>query len=578
MASYPNVNAANKYARDVVAGKIPACKYVRRACQFHLDDLAKSKKRGFRWTFDRDAAERVTDFIQLLPHAKGKWAALRDLITLEPWQLFIFCSIFGWVDKKTGRRRYREVYIEVPRKNGKSVLAAGVGLYMLVMDGEFGAEVYCGATTERQAWEVFRPARQMVRRTPELVEAFGIQVAAKNLSVIGDESKFEPLIGDPGDGQSPSCAIVDEFHEHTSAALYETMLTGMGARDQPMMFAITTAGYNIAGPCYLQRAQVIDKLNGTVPNDELFGIIYTIDEDDDWKDPAVLRKANPNFGVSVNAEYLLKRQADAVRYPSRQNAFKTKHLNIWVSAKQAWLNMADWEACGDPTLSLDQFLGKKCWVGVDLASKSDICAVSLVFLDKVELVPGSGKWVDRWTVFCKSFLPEGAVERGGPNKAAYEAWANAGHLDLCDGEEMDFDLVRDMVGEFSAMFDIQEVACDPWRATQLGHQLQKDGADVIEVGSGIATMNLPMRELEAALLSGRVRHSCDPVLAWMAGNVVVRPYRGCISPMKADEGKTDMRKIDGIVAILMAMGRAMLSEFEPGSLLDNLAEDDLIVM
>lgn len=193
MASYPNVNAANKYARGVVAGRIPACKYVRRACQFHLDDLAKSKKRGFRWTFDRDLAEGVTEFIELLPHAKGKWASRKELIQLEPWQLFIFCSIFGWVDKKTRRRRYREVYIEVPRKNGKSVLAAGVGLYMLVLDGEFGAEVYCGATTERQAWEVFRPARQMVRRTPELVEAFGIQVAAKNLSVIGDESKFEPL-------------------------------------------------------------------------------------------------------------------------------------------------------------------------------------------------------------------------------------------------------------------------------------------------------------------------------------------------------------------------------------------------
>lgn len=578
MASYPNVNAANKYARDVVAGKIAACKYVRRACQLHLDDLAKSKKRNFRWTFDRDTAEQVAVFIQLLPHAKGKWAALRELIKLEPWQLFIFCSIFGWVDKKTRRRRYREVYIEVPRKNGKSVLAAGVGLYMLVMDGEFGAEVYCGATTERQAWEVFKPARQMVRRTPELVEAFGIQVAAKNLSVIGDESKFEPLIGDPGDGQSPSCAIVDEFHEHTSAALYETMLTGMGARDQPMMFAITTAGYNIAGPCYLQRAQVIDKLEGTVPNDELFGIIYTIDEDDDWKDPAVLRKANPNYGVSVGAEYLLKRQADATRYPSRQNAFKTKHLNIWVSAKEAWLNMADWEACGDPTLTLDQFLGQRCWIGIDLASKSDICAVSLVFLDKVELVPGSGKWVNRWTIFCKSFLPEGAIERGGPNKAAYEAWANAGLLEVCDGEEMDFDLVRDMVGEFAGMFDVQEVAYDKWRATQLAHQLQKDGAEVVEMGGGVASMNLPMRELEAALLSGRVRHCSDPVLAWQAGNVVVRPFKGCITPMKADEGKTDMRKIDGIVAALMAMNRAMVSEFEPEGLLASLTEDDLLAM
>lgn len=578
MASYPSVNGANKYARDVVAGKIPACKWVRRTCQNHLDDLAKSKKRGFRWTFDRDAAERVCDFIQLLPHAKGKWAAKRELIELQPWQLFIFCAIFGWVDKKTRRRRYREVYIEVPRKNGKSVLAAGVGLYMLVLDGEFGAEVYCGATTERQAWEVFKPARQMVRRTPELIEAFGIQVAAKNLSVVDDESKFEPLIGDPGDGQSPSCALVDEFHEHPTAALYETMLTGMGAREQPLMFAITTAGYNIAGPCYQQRNQVIDKLNGTVPNDELFGIIYTVDDDDDWKDPAVLRKANPNYGVSVDAEFLLKRQADATRYPSRQNAFKTKHLNIWVSAKQAWLNIADWEACGDPTLTLDQFLGQPCWIGVDLASKSDITAVALVFRDKVELSAGSGKWVDRWTAFCRSYLPEGAIERAGPNKDAFQAWANANLLELCDGEEMDFDLVRDDLADLAQQFDIQEIAYDKWRATQLAHQLEKDGADTVEVGGGIASMNLPMREVEAALLSRRFRHSVDPVLTWMAGNVVTREYKGCLTPQKADENKANLRKIDGMVAILMAMSRAMLGEFAPQSLLDSLTDDDLLTM
>ncbi|MCE4058446.1 terminase large subunit [Pseudomonas sp. Au-Pse12] len=560
MASYPSVNGANKYARDVVAGKIPAGKWVRKTCQQHLDDLAASKKRGFRWTFDRDRAEAVCEFVQLLPHAKGKWAGQKELIRLQPWQLFIFCAIFGWVDKKTRRRRYREVYIEVPRKNGKSVKAAGVGLFMLCMDGEFGAEVYCGATTERQAWEVFKPARQMVRRTPQLIEAFGIQVAAKNLSITDDESKFEPLIGDPGDGQSPSCALVDEFHEHQTAALYETMLTGMGAREQPLMFVITTAGYNIAGPCYMQRNQLIDKLNGTVPNDELFGIIYTIDEDDDWKDPAALRKANPNYGISVDAEFLRKRQLDAIRYPSRQNAFKTKHLNIWVSAKQAWLNIADWEACGDPTLTLDQFLGKPCWVGVDLASKSDMTAVALVFRDKVELVAGSGKLVDRWTVFCRSYLPEGAIERAGPNKDAYQAWANANHLELCDGEEMDFDLVRDDIADLSQMFDIQEIAYDKWRATQLAHQLLKDGAEVVEVGGGIATMNLPMRELEAALLSRRFRHSCDPVLTWQAGNVVTREYKGCLTPQKADEGKTNLRKIDGLVAVLMAMSRALLTD------------------
>lgn len=557
MASFPNVNAANRYARDVVTGKVEACKWVRAACKRHLDDLERSKKKTYRWRYSKTAGERICEFIQLLPHAKGKWAARRQLIVLEPWQKFILCCLFGWVSKKTGMRRFREAYCEIPRKNGKSVIAAGLGLFMFTMDGEFGAEVYCGATTEKQALEVFRPAKQMLTRSPDLVEACGIEVMAKNLSIPEDDSRFEPLIGDPGDGSSPSCAVVDEFHEHPTVALYETMLTGMGAREQPLMFAITTAGFNISSPCYIQRGQVVDMLShalgeGGIQNDELFGIIYTLDDKDDWQDPKNLRKANPNYGVSVNEEYLLKRLADAKRYPSRQNGFKTKHLNQWVSARSAWLNMSDWAACGDPTLTLDQFLGRPCWLGVDLASKSDITAVALVFRDKTE----GGK--DLWTVFCRSYLPEGAIERASTNKTAYETWVNSGELLTTDGEEMDFDVIRDDIKDLSAQFDIQDIAYDKWRATQLSHQLQADGAEVTEVGGGIGTMNMPMREVEAALVSRRFRHPENSVLSWMAGNVTSKEFRGCLTPMKSDEGKGNLRKIDGMVAILMAMSRALL--------------------
>lgn len=239
--AYPNVNAANQYARHVVAGKIPACQYVIDACQRHIDDLSKSQGKKFRYRFDKDLAERAARFIQLLPHTKGEWAFKRMPITLEPWQLFIICCAFGWVHKGSRLRRFREVYTEIPRKNGKSAISAGVALFCFTCDGEFGAEVYSGATTEKQAWEVFRPARLMCKRTPLLVEAFGIEVNAKNLSRPEDGARFEPLIGNPGDGQSPHCAIVDEYHEHDSDALYTTMITGMGARRQPIMWAITTA-------------------------------------------------------------------------------------------------------------------------------------------------------------------------------------------------------------------------------------------------------------------------------------------------------------------------------------------------
>lgn len=570
--AYPNVNAANRYAREVVAGKIVACKWVKLACQRHLDDLEAEKKRGYPFRFNREEAERCCLFVQQLPHTKGKWARTKELITLEPWQKFIFCAAFGWVNKKTGMRRFSEVYCEIPRKNGKSVIAAGVGLLMFCADGEYGAEVYCGATTENQAWEVFRPARLMLDKSRDLRELVGAEIMAKSLAIPDDGSRFEPLIGDPGDGSSPSCAIIDEYHEHPTPALYETMLTGMGAREQPLIFIITTAGDNLAGPCYDKRDQVLKMLEGVTPNDSLFGVVFTLDDDDDWQTLAALRKANPNYGVSVLDTYLIKQLDDARRYPSRQNAFKTKHLNQWVSAKHAWLNMTDWQACGDSTLTLDDFEGKACWVGVDLASKSDLTAVALVFRD----LDDRGRV--RWTVFVRCYLPTGAIERASTNRAAYETWANAGQLLTTEGEETDFDVIRGDIKDLAQRFQINEVAYDKWRATQLAHQLQTDGANVIEVGGGAGAMNAPMREIEAALVAGRFRHSADPLLTWQAGNVVTREFKGCLTPMKADEGKSNLRKIDAMVAILMAMSRALASDLVDATPLDDLTDDDILVM
>lgn len=549
MASYPNVNAANKYARDVVSGRIDAGKEVKQACKRHLDDLKKSETRAFKYKFCRDTAEQVCEFVQLLPHTKGKWARERERIKLEPWQKFIFSCVFGWLHKKTGYRRFTEAYCEIPRKNGKSVIAAGVGLYMLCADGEFGAEVYCGATTEKQAWEVFRPAKLMLEKTPDLTNFAGIEIMAKNISIPADGSRFEPLIGNPGDGSSPSCAIIDEFHEHDAPDQYETMLTGMGAREQALMFIITTSGFNLAGPCYDKRRQVQQMLDGVMPNEEMFGIIYGIDVGDDWQDPAVLKKANPNFGVSVGADYLLKQQRDAIRYPSRTNAFLTKHLNVWVSARSTWLNMADWHKCGDIQLQLEQFYGKSCWLAVDLASKTDICSLGFLFKDTLE----SGR--TRWTYFTRSYLPEGALQRAGNNRAAYETWVNSGHLTLMDGDEIDFNQIREDIKDLAAVLDITELPYDPWRATQLAHQLMSDGANVVEFRNTVQNMSPAMREWEAAITSGRFRHNADPVLTWMASNVVAKvDAKDNLYPRK----ERAENKIDGIIAGLMAMGRAVV--------------------
>jgi phage terminase large subunit-like protein len=305
------------------------------------------------YRYDVAKADHVCSFIEKLPHTKGQWARKRpgqsNRIELEPWQLFIVCSIFGWVEKETGFRKYSEAYICVPRKNAKSTLAAAIGLYMLCADGEYGAEIYSGATKEKQAMEVFRPALLMAKKTPQLHKWFGVECAVKSIYREEDGSRFEPVVGNPGDGASPSCAIVDEYHEHETTILHDTMQTGMGAREQGLLLVITTAGSNIDGPCHILQGDVEKMLDGLIEDENLFGIIYTVTVPEElvgtpegenfWKTEAALRMANPNYGVSVFAEFLLKSLRQAIQSAHKQNVFKTKHLNIWVNAATAWMNM-----------------------------------------------------------------------------------------------------------------------------------------------------------------------------------------------------------------------------------------------
>jgi len=555
--SYKNVNAANQYARDIVKGKIIACKYVIDACQRHLDDLEQEKNKSFKYKFNKDLAEKVCKFIQLLPHTKGEWAFKRMPITLEPWQLFIFCCVFGWVHKKTNLRRFREVYTEIPRKNGKSAISAGTGLYCFSADNEFGAEVYSGATTEKQAWEVFRPARLMCKRTPLLCEAFGITVNASNLSRIADGARFEPLIGNPGDGASPSCAIVDEYHEHDTDSLYTTMLTGMGARKQPLMWAITTAGYNIEGPCYDKRREVIDMLNATVPNDELFGIIYTIDEGDDWTDPSALEKANPNIGISVYRDFLLSQQQRAINNARLANTFKTKHLNVWVSAKSAFFNMISWANCEDKSLSLEQFEGQSVIRGYDLARKLDMNSGVRLFH---RIIDGKRHyycispkfWVPYDTVYGADVEDRKTAER-------FQKWINTGHLDVTDGAEIDYrEILHDAI-ESNKDNPVTVSAIDPHGATNLSHHLADEGLNPVTIIQNFTNLSDPMKELEAAIQSGRFHHDGNPILTWCISNVVGKNAPGnddVVRPIK----ERNENKIDGAVALIMAIGRIILSE------------------
>lgn len=535
---------AHKYARDVVKGRIVACKWIRLACERHLKDLRR-RSADFPYRFDAKKADRAVRWIELLPHTKGKWAARGLRLKLEPWEVFFVACVFGWLRKADGLRRYRKALLFVPRKNGKSILAAAIGLLLFSGDGEFGAEVYSGATTEKQAWEVFRPARLMAQRTPELCDHYGIEVNASNIHIAANGSRFEPVIGKPGDGASPSCAIVDEYHEHDTDDLADTMETGMGAREQPLMLIVTTAGDNLAGPCYLLLIQAQKVLEGLVENDQLFALIYTVDPEDDWTSEAALRKANPNYGVSVDGEFLKARQAEAVSVARKQGTFKTKHLNIWVGARAAYYNLQKWRECEVEDLSLADFAGAECVLGLDLASTVDLAAIEIVF-------PVEG---GRCVRFGKYYLPEATVEL--PENEHYRAWVNEGWITVTDGEMIDYAYIERDIVDLSSAHQVREVAYDPHQATYLVTNLMGEWISCVEVRPTTANFSQPMKHMDGLIRSRLIAHNGDPVMAWAISNVVARENaKDQVYPRR----ESREQKIDPVVAHLMVQARLLAGE------------------
>lgn len=554
----PHVAAAERYARDVVAGKVPAGKWVRLACERHLNDRRREKDKTWPYRFDAAKAERVCAFIELLPHTKGRWASSGERIRLEGWQCFLTACLFGWVRKRDGLRRFRKAFLLVPRKNGKSLLAAAWGLWMFCADGEYGAEVYSGATTERQAWEVFRPARLMALRTPALLSHYGIEVNASNLHILGNGSRFEPLIGKPGDGASPSCAIHDEYHEHPTDDQVDSMETGMGARDQPLQVIITTAGANLSGPCYAAQLDAQKVLEGVIENDGMFACIYGIDKEDDWSAPEALRKANPNFGVSVSADFLEARQREAVASARKQGAFKTKHLNVWVASRDAYFNTQRWIECGDPALRIEDFAGRRCLLGLDLASKVDIAALEILFPE------GEG-----YVRFGRYYLPEATVEA--PENEHYRAWALEGRLTVTGGEIIDYERIKTDILDLSSQFQVEDVAYDPHQATMLVTALMDAGVPVTEFRPTVLNFSEPMKTLDGLILAKRIRHDGDPVMTWQISNVTARmDAKDNVYPRK--ERVQD--KIDSVVALISALGRAMTRQPAQPSVYDLLAQEE----
>lgn len=560
---YPAI--AKQYARDVRSGKIPAGLSIRLQCARFLRELKDQRGKEFPFRFDADKASRPCKFIERLPHSKGKWAREKKLLRLEPWQIWLIVCTFGWLRKKDGLRRFRQLFVVVPRKNGKSALAGGIGLYMFCADGEFGAEVYSGATNEKQAWEVFGPARLMAMRTPALLSRFGIEVNAKSLVRIDDASKFETIIGDPGDGQSPSCSLHDEYHEHPDDSQVDTMQTGMGARDQPLQVLITTAGDNLAGPCYAKIQEEREKLAGIGHNggppleDETFFAEWTIDDGDDWKSEASLRKANPNYDVSVSGDFLKARQRDAINTPRKAGIFKTKHLDLWVAAKSAYFDIEAWRRCVDPELPmlagtallLERLGGRRCILSLDLATKTDIAALEYLFPP----IGDKATRDDPYIRIGRYFLPGDTVEE----TPAYLNWDGMDLLDVSEGAVTDFEQLETAILEAGRLFHVEQVAFDPWQAAQLAQRMIAEGVPMLEYRLTVQNMSAPMKELDALTRIGAIAHGGCPVMEWQINNVVAQvDAKDNVYPRKLRAEA----KIDNPVALIAALGVAMTGEEE----------------
>lgn len=540
------VEIAGDYARRVVRGDVPACKWTRLACQRHLNDLRRAESGNWKYEFDQTKAGRACRFLELLPHVKGNWAANAEFMVLEPWQVFIVCCLFGWVKRESGMRRFSIAYIEIPRKNGKSQLAAGIGLYMFCGDQEFGSEVYSGATTENQAQEVFRPARQMVERVPELAQALGILAAAKRISRPEDNSRFEVVVGKPGDGASPHCGIVDEYHEHDSDVLFDTFRTGMGARRQPLIFVITTAGDNTAGPCKLLEGDVCEVLEGLQQREEMFGIIYTIDEGDAWTAVENLAKANPNLDVSVFRDFLVTELQAAILNARKQGVFQTKHMNVWVGAIASYFDVRRWNELGDANLKPEQFIGEACVISDDLSTKRDFTARIVTFW-RIQ------KGRDHYYVFAWFYLPQAQIDR--PDAPHYKEWAAKGWIRAHPGATVDFQDIEDDTVAAVQRYGALEFVFDPWNAQQLAQGVGKrTRAEIVEMPQNPKLLSPAMKELDAAIADGRVHHDGNPVLAWMIGNVKAREdVNENVLPRK--EAGREENKIDGAVGTIMTFAR-----------------------
>ncbi len=542
----PYLAIATAYGASVVAGVVPASKWVRLAVDRQLRDLDLSATSpAWPYVFDRKAAAAVCRFVEQLPHVEGRWSTAT--IRLEPAQVWLLTCLFGWrLRADPTRRRFTTLYWETGRKGAKSTLMAAVCLYHMVAEDEPGPAVVCGATTGQQARIVFTIAQQMVARSTWLQER-GLRAFAHAICLMPDGRNtvgtLKPINAKAStqDGLNPSCIVLDESHAQTFE-LHDVLKSAQGARANPLLLCPTTAGYNQLSVGYALRSTLCKVLDGVIVADHLLGAIYTIDDGDDWRDERVWIKANPLLGVTPSRDWMRRYCLDAQQTPGLEQEFRVKCCSEWANAGSAWLSMTAWDACADRSLTLDAFVGRDCWIGGDLAQEDDFAAIALVF--PVD---------DGVVAFVRCYLPEELVLERSRAVPEYRLWRDRGELVITPGSAMDYARIEADIRAWCQRFAVQDICFDYYQSKRLVDALFNSGLPARTEAKNAKTTTPPAIELETRIRHGRFRHDGNTCVRWQASNVVVRRGRDdTILPVK--DAPHSPNKIDAIDALLWAVG------------------------
>ena len=549
---YKYTQSALDYALNVSRGTLPGrdCNELEKlACNRFLKYYNDPPK---NYEYDPKVADRVCKFVERLKHVKGELAG--QFIHLEDWQKFIICSCFGFVHLKTRRRMVIESYVEIPRGAGKSTLCSALAIYMLLADHEAGADVYSFATTKEQAKIVFDDAKIMIKNNPDLMNYYKVEALQHAIFQLSTNSKFKALSADANvlDGLNIHFAVIDELHAHKTSAVYDVVKTGIGKRSQPMIFTITTAGTILDGVCMNRHNYVKKLLHNEIEDVSTFGIIYTIDPDDDWRSIESAKKAQPNFGVSVNERTIAMQLKSALNSIQDEINYKTKYLNVWCQADTAFIDIEEYKKCIDYSLKEEDFAGESCLYAVDLATKYDLLAVLKLFARKNE------EGEIHYYIFSDFFLPEETIQNS--TNINYNDWLRKGYLHSLPGKVNNFLMIEDFIVRNAELFNHVGLVYDPFRAFEFVQIMRMQGFNCIECQNTVKIMSEPMKNIKALIYNKHIHFANNEVLEWCFKNVVCHEdVKGNIFPRK-EKNKRD-NKIDGAVASIMLMAVALRMNF-----------------